>query len=209
MKVFLTNELDELSLWQIISQIKEEAQKLGLDPDRIIKRLSIGVGTKLITSEGSPSLGGVYKLVARQEKNNWIPAIKISENREKVPNPGSKHIWRIYNRQEKAIADLLGLKDEHISKDNDIMLHHPLDQTRKRLIKKESISYVEPLLVTVIKNGKLHYTFPNLVKLKERREHDLERLDTGVKRLINPHIYHVSLTPKLSQLKQEMIQSIK
>jgi nicotinate phosphoribosyltransferase len=208
-KVFLTNELDELSLWQIISQIKEEAQKFELDPGQIIKRLSIGVGTKLITSSGAPSLGGVYKLVARLEKKNWIPSIKISENREKVPNPGNKNIWRIYNKQDKAIADLLSLKDENISKENDITLHHPLDQTRKRLIKKESVSYVESLLTTILKNGKLHYMFPVLSKIREMRDHDLERLDTGVKRLINPHIYHVSLSPKLSRLKQEMIQSIK
>jgi nicotinate phosphoribosyltransferase len=208
-KVFLTNELDELSLWQIISQIKEEAQKFELDPDQIIERLSIGVGTKLITSSGSPSLGGVYKLVARLEKEHWIPSIKISENREKIPNPGNKNVWRIYNNQDKAIADLLSLKDENISQEKDITLQHPLDQTRRRLIKKTSVSSVESLLVTIVDNGKLDYTFPTLAEIREIRDQDLERLDTGVKRLINPHIYHVSLTPKLSQLKHEMIQSIR
>jgi nicotinate phosphoribosyltransferase len=35
----------------------------------------------------------------------------------------------------------------------------------------------------------------------------VERLDAGVRRLVNPHIYHVSLTERLWQLKQELIAS--
>jgi nicotinate phosphoribosyltransferase len=41
------------------------------------------------------------------------------------------------------------------------------------------------------------------------RDHDLERLDAGVKRIMNPHIYHVSLSPKLWELKQELISSMR
>ena len=38
-----------------------------------------------------------------------------------------------------------------------------------------------------------------------RRRQDLDRLDTGVRRLVNPHRYHVSLTPALYALKQQLI----
>jgi nicotinate phosphoribosyltransferase len=43
--------------------------------------------------------------------------------------------------------------------------------------------------------------------MRERRRADIERLDPGVKRLINPHIYHVSLTEELWKLKQSLIAS--
>ena len=63
-KIVLSNELDEMNIWQIITQITDEAPKYQLDPEGIIKRLVYGVGTRLITSYGDPSIGGVYKLVA-------------------------------------------------------------------------------------------------------------------------------------------------
>ncbi len=42
-------------------------------------------------------------------------------------------------------------------------------------------------------------------ELRAQRAADLERLDPGVRRLLNPHIYHVSLTPRLYDLKQRLI----
>ena len=66
--IVLSNELDEMNIWQIITQISEEASKYGLDADKVIGRLIYGVGTKLITSAGDSALGGVYKLVAVKDK---------------------------------------------------------------------------------------------------------------------------------------------
>ena len=60
---------------------------------------SWGVGTHLITSKDCPSFGGVYKLAAIQnEEGEFIPKIKISENTEKITNPGNKTIYRIYEK---------------------------------------------------------------------------------------------------------------
>ena len=41
--------------------------------------------------------------------------------------------------------------------------------------------------------------------IRERRQADLDRLDPGVRRLINPHVYHVSLTTELWQLKRRLV----
>src|SRR5207302_11411627 len=99
--IFMSNELDELVIWQIITQISAEAPRYGLDPDQIIGRLVYGVGTRLITSHGDPSLGGVYKLVAVRNAGEWLPAIKISESPQKTPNPGNQHAWRVHDEPSK------------------------------------------------------------------------------------------------------------
>lgn len=207
--IVLSNELDELNIWQIITQISEEAPKNGIDADNLISRLTYGVGTRLITSAGDASLGGVYKLVAVENNGNWKPAIKISESNEKIPNPGNKKVWRIYNSRNRATADFLTLNDEDPTKDEKIVLHHPYDQNKFRTISKDQISEIEDLLVDILQDGKLVYEFPSIEKLREKRKDDLSKLDTGVKRLINPHLYHVSISKKLWDLKQALITETK
>ncbi|MFQ5924184.1 MAG: nicotinate phosphoribosyltransferase, partial [Anaerolineales bacterium] len=76
--IVLSNNLDEMVIWQILTQIHREASRYGVDPDQLIGRLAFGVGTRLITSWGEPALGGVYKLVAVQDDSDWRAAIKIS-----------------------------------------------------------------------------------------------------------------------------------
>ncbi len=97
--IVLSSDLDELVIWQIITQIMQEAPRYGVDPDSLIKRLVYGVGTRLITSWGEPALGGVYKLVAVQQNGMWNSAIKLSETPSKVSNPGSKRVWRLYDQR--------------------------------------------------------------------------------------------------------------
>ncbi len=181
--IVLSNELDELTIWQIITQISEEAPKNGIDADNLISRLTYGVGTRLITSAGSASLGGVYKLVAVQENNIWRPAIKISESIDKIPNPGNKKVWRIYDKKKNATADFLTLENEEPAKYDKLILHHPYDQSKFRTIPKEQISGIESLLVDIIQDGKLVYDFPSIDVLREKRRSDLSKLDSGVKRL--------------------------
>lgn len=207
--IVLSNELDEMNIWQIITQIIQEARNYGLDADKVIGRLIFGVGTRLITSAGDSALGGVYKLVAVQNKGKWEPAIKISESMEKIPNPGDKKVWRIYDTAGKATADLISLSDEDPRKENEILLHSPVDQTKRRTITKNNISGIEPLLFDIIINGKLVYDFPSIDELRALREKDIESLDSGVRRLILPHSYHVSLSGKLWNLKQELIKELK
>jgi nicotinate phosphoribosyltransferase len=206
--IVLSNELDELNILQIITQIIEEAPRYDLDPDHLIDRLVYGVGTRLITSVGDPALGGVYKLVAVRDQGQWIPAIKLSESPSKMPNPGHKRVWRVYDERSKATVDLLSLEDEAHDQMAQITLRHPTDHTKYRTLNQTEITEIEPLLVDVLREGKLVYDLPSIEDIRQRRLADIDRLDTGVRRIINPHIYHVSLTQRLWNLKQDLIASI-
>jgi nicotinate phosphoribosyltransferase len=205
--IVLSSNLDELHIWQIITQIQGEAPRYGVDPDHLVGRLVYGVGTRLITSWGEPALGGVYKLVAVCDAGKWIPAIKISEAAAKTPNPGHKHVWRVYDVRGKATADLLSLDDENPREMEEVVLHHPTEHNVQRSLGREDIDEIEPLLVDVLDGGALVYDLPSIEEMRDQRQGDIERLDPGVKRLINPHIYHVSLTRRLWDLKQELIAS--
>jgi nicotinate phosphoribosyltransferase len=208
-RIVLSNQLDELVILQIITQIQEEASRYGVDSDRLIHRLVYGVGTGLITSRGDSALNGVYKLVAVQHQGGWTPAIKISETLSKTPNPGGKLVWRVYDQRHKATADVLSLPDEDLREMPALVLHHPTDHTKYRALDRAHISEIEPLLVEILKDGKLVYELPTIEQMRERREADLARLDAGVQRIMNPHIYHVSLTEQLWNLKQEVMKSVR
>ena len=205
--IVLSNELDEMVILQIITQVTHEAPRYGVDPDHLIGRLAYGVGTRLITSWGEPALGGVYKLVAVRERGDWLPAIKVSESSAKTPNPGNKLAWRVYDQRGKATSDLLSLDDESPGEMEQVVLHHPSDYTIIRSLQRDAIPRVEPLLVDVLHEGKVVYNLPSLEEIRRARLEDVRCLDPGVRRLMNPHIYHVSLTPKLWELKQQLIRS--
>jgi nicotinate phosphoribosyltransferase len=207
--IVLSNDLDELIIWQILTQITAEAPRYGLDADEVIGRLVFGVGTRLITSAGESALGGVYKLVALHHDGEWQPAIKISETAEKTPNPGYKHVWRLYDQHRQATADLIGLDGEDPTTLKRIELRHPTDHTQYRFLAQEQLSAVEPLLVDVWREGKETAARPSIETLRERRAADVDRLHPGVRRIMNPHIYHVSLTRQLWDLKDSLIQTIK
>jgi nicotinate phosphoribosyltransferase len=207
--IVLSNELDELVIWQIITQIQEEAPRYGLDADRLIGRLIYGVGTRLITSQGQSALGGVYKLVAIRKEDEWIPAIKISETPEKTINPGFKSVRRIYDGRNKATADLICTEGEEPEKSEKIVLRHPIERAKSRTLARDEISGVEPLLAEIMRDGRVVYELPPIDEMRKIRSGDIERLDAGVKRLVNPHIYHVSLTEKLWELKQRLIASVR
>lgn len=204
--IVLSNQLDEMVLWQIISQIQEEAPLYDVNPDEVIGRLVYGVGTRLITSEGDSALDGVYKLTAIGGQGEWTPAIKISETPAKIPNPGEKGVWRIYDQRGNATADLISLQDEDPRQMTELRLHHPSEHITLRSIHSHEISEIEPLLVPIYEDGKLVYQHPTIEEIRDRRDDDLARLDPGVRRIMNPHIYHVSLSTELWDLKQSLIK---
>jgi nicotinate phosphoribosyltransferase len=203
--IVLSSNLDELVIWQIITQIQDEAGRYDVDASALINRLAFGVGTRLITSWGEPALGGVYKLVALKRAGEWIPAIKVSDSVDKIPNPGNKHVWRLYDRRGKATADLLGLEEEDPRTMPRIELYHPADPAQRRAVDAGELSSIEPLLVDIFRQGKVVAELPTIDGLRQRRIADVERLDPGVRRLVNPHIYHVSLSRRLSELKRQLI----
>ncbi len=213
--IVLSNNLDELIILQIVTQIRHEAPRYGVDADHLVVRLVYGVGTRLITSWGEPALGGVYKLVAIKDtgagkggaSGAWVPAIKVSESVAKTPNPGNKLVWRLYDQRSKATADLLSLDDEDPGQMERIILRHPTDHAQVRELEGGTVASIEPLLVDVLRDGKLVRELPSIEQIRALRRADLGRLDPGVRRVMNPHVYHVSLTERLWTLKQELIRS--
>jgi nicotinate phosphoribosyltransferase len=199
--IVVSSELDELTIWQIRSQIAAEAPGAGLDADHLLRRLAFGAGTRLATSEGAPSLSGVYKLVALLGADGWRPTLKVSDTPAKAGDPGVKDVWRVYDARKLATADVLSLPDEELTEP--LTLHHPLEPGVSRTV--SGLSDVE----------RLHEHMDLLAPIDEhdaieaaraRRRADVDRLDHGVRRLVNPHVYHVSLTSPLWRLKQELME---
>ncbi len=203
--IVLSGDLDELVIWQILTQISEEAPRYSVDADQLINRLVFGVGTRLITSWGDPALGGVFKLVAVRDGDRWASAIKLSETPAKIPNPGQKRAWRIYDQRSKATADLITLDDEIPGDAKQLLFRHPTDHSKFRTMSTASISRIEPLLSEVWKHGKIEGHTPTIEEIRQRRQNDVDLLDPGIRRLVNPHIYHVSLSEALWKLRQETI----
>ena len=164
---------------------------------------SFGVGERLITAKSEPVFGGVYKLSAVEKDGKIIPRIKISENDEKITNPGFKKIVRIFDKTtHKAIADLITLANETIDENNTLEIFDPV-HTWKR--KKISNFYTKDLLVPIFKQGKLVYNSPSVLEIKEFAKSETEELWPEVLRFENPHTYYVDLSDELWTLKQNLL----
>jgi nicotinate phosphoribosyltransferase len=207
--IVLSNNLDELVIWQIVTQILEEAPRYGVDADRLVRRLVHGVGTALVTSAGDAALDGVYKLVAIDDGGRLRPAIKISESKAKTLNPGNKRVWRVYDRRGKATADLITLDHERPEAGQPLVLCHPTDEPRRRRLAGAEVSRIEPLHEEVFDKGGRLCEPPDLETMRARRVADLGCLDPGVKRLMNPHVYHVSLSEQLWERKQRLVAHLR
>ena len=207
--IALSNNLDELAIWQIITQIQQEASRYGVDAERLIKRLSFGVGTRMITSEGDSSLGGVYKLVAVRKGNDWLPAMKLSDSASKTPNPGKKKVRRLYDRRGYAAVDLVTTEDEDFDTSRDNAVYHPVEASKARVLRAGDIAEAEDLHQAVFGEGGRYLDDEPLTLMRERRAADLDRLDPGVLRLVNPHIYHVSLSESLWTLRTQLIKDLR
>ncbi|CEH29564.1 nicotinate phosphoribosyltransferase [Aneurinibacillus migulanus] len=161
-----------------------------------------GVGTNLITSYDCPALGGVYKLAAVKKDGEWLPRLKISENPTKITNPGYKQVVRFYDRtSDKPLADLIALAEEDIPGDK-ITLFDPLFPHKRKTIRNYR---VESLLQPVIEQGHRCYDTPSLESIRAYAQEQLTCFSPEIKRLINPHQYHVDLSQKLWDLKQSLI----
>ena len=193
-----SNDLDE----KLIQSLKSQGAAIN----------SWGVGTNLITSKDTPAFGGVYKLAAIEnpETGEMIPKIKISENSEKVTNPGDKVIYRIYIRETgKLFADLIALSDEVYDENDDLVLFDPIETWKKTRLKGGSY-IMKPLLIHVFEKGKCIYNNrPSVLELQDICRKDLDTLWEESRRLINPHQTHVDLSKPLYDLKQELLDKYK
>ena len=167
---------------------------------------SWGVGTNLITSESQPSFGGVYKLAATySDDGKWVPKIKLSENSEKITNPGNKQIYRIIEKDSgKVFADYIALEDETFSEKEDLVLFDPVDTWKKSTLKGGSYE-MRPLLVPIFLGGKLVYNCPSVEEIKAHCKKEQESLWEECRRLTNPHAVHVDLSDKLYEMKKRLL----
>ena len=164
-----------------------------------------GVGTKLITSEDCPSLGGVYKMSAETVDGRVIPKIKISENPVKITNPGVKKLWRIYdNKTGKATADLIALDYETFDTTRPLTIYDPVNTWKSMTLTDYTM---KELQVKVFEGGKRVYDSPSLQEIQQHCQEDLDTFWDQYKRLLNPHRYKVDLSDSLWMLKNSMLQN--
>lgn len=167
---------------------------------------SWGVGTSLITSKDCPAFGGVYKLAAVMGKDGqFIPKIKLSENTEKVTNPGNKTIYRIYEKESGKIkADLICLVDESFDESEPLLLFDPLEPWKKTKLPGGSYTMRE-IMIPVFVNGECCYESPSVMSIREYCQKELDTMWDETRRLVNPHKVYVDLSKKLYDIKIELL----
>ena len=167
---------------------------------------SWGVGTNLITAKDNPAFGGVYKLAAIENEDGvMVPKIKLSENTEKVTNPGDKTIFRIYDKEfHKIRADLICLADETFDVEKDLLIFDPIETWKKTRIHGGTYEMRE-LLVPIFKGGECVYTSPSVMELRDICTKEKDTLWEETLRFYNPHQVYVDLSDKLYDIKKELL----
>lgn len=187
-KICVTNSLDEY----LITSLLEQEAKVD----------SFGVGENLITAKSDAVFGGVYKLAAIEKEGNIIPKIKISENVEKITNPGFKKICRFYDKNTNyALADVIMLKEEADPEGE----YEIFDQHNTWKRKTLNNYYIKELQEKIFEKGKLIYQIPTLKETAQYAKEQMATLWEEVKRLKNPQKYYVDLSQKLYDLKTDML----
>ncbi len=190
-----SNDLDEF----LIESLKAQGAAIT----------SWGVGTNLITSKDNPSFGGVYKLAAIMGPDGeFIPKIKLSENSEKVTNPGNKMIYRIYEKSTGKIkADLICLVHEKYDEADDLLLFDPNEPWKKTKLKGGTYT-LYPLMKQIFKKGECVYTSPSVMEIREKCKEELDTLWDETKRFVNPHQVYVDLSKELYDIKIQLLDQM-
>lgn len=189
-KIVISNSLDEY----IIRDVLKEGACID----------SFGVGERLITAKSEPVFGGVYKLAALEKDGKMIPKIKISENVEKITNPGFKTIWRLFDKDtNRALADIIALDEEPAPAGDEIEIFDP-----NAIWKRKTVTnfYAKNLREQIFKGGKLVYDLPELNDIKQYCKEQLDLMWDEMKRFDNPQTYYVDLSNELWNLKNKMIE---
>ena len=185
-----SNDLDE----HLIASLKRQGATIT----------SWGVGTHLITAKDNPSFGGVYKLAAIEKDGKFEPKIKLSENTEKVTNPGNKTIYRIYTKdQHKIEADVICFADEKINENEDLNLFSPTSPWKRTKYEAGTFT-VREMLVPIFKNGECVYTSPSVMEIRDICAKEKDTLWAECRRFDNPHQTYVDLSKKLYDVKQDL-----
>ena len=187
-----SNDLDEY----VIESLKAQGAAIT----------SWGVGTNLITAKDNPAFGGVYKLAAIMGPDGeFIPKIKLSENSEKVTNPGNKTVYRVYEKETGKIkADLICLVDETFDENEPLLLFDPLEPWKKTKLAAGTYTLRE-LLVPIFKKGECCYESPKVMDIRSYCLKEQDTLWEETKRFVNPHQIYVDLSRKLYDTKIELL----
>lgn len=170
---------------------------------------SWGVGTHLITARDCPSFGGVYKLAAILKDGKFVPKIKLSENSEKVTNPGNKKVVRIYEKESGKIkADLICFEDEVFDEKEDLTIFSPKEIWKKTVLKGGEYVLREMLEPLFIK-GKCVYEKRDVMEIRKYCQEELNSLWKETRRLVNPHEVYVDLSKKLYDTKMSLFEDMK
>ncbi len=192
-----SSDLDEY----LINSLKQQGAKIN----------SWGVGTNLITSKDNPAFGGVYKLAAIKNpgEKDFTPKIKLSENTEKVTNPGNKKILRIYDKETGKIrADLICLVEETFDENEDLVIFDPIETWKKTLIEGGTYTLRE-LMVQVFKDGTcVYHDDATTMEIRQRCLKEQATLWDETRRLTNPHQMYVDLSDKLFKIKSDLLEEM-
>ena len=190
-----SNDLDEL----LIHDLKIQGAKIT----------AWGVGTNLITSKDNPAFGGVYKLAAIKNKDGqFVSKIKVSENTEKITNPGNKTIYRIYDKETgKMRADVICFADEFINENEDLLLFDPVATWKKTKLAAGTFT-VRELLLPIFLNGECVYESPTVKEIAAYCKKEKETLWDETMRLFNPHKVYIDLSQKLYNEKQSLLNQV-
>jgi nicotinate phosphoribosyltransferase len=188
-KIAVSNELNE----EIIYHLKAAKSPVDI----------WGVGTQMVTGGSDSALSGVYKLAARERNGSLVPTMKVSENPEKSTNPGVKQVYRFLDKKEAPVADLIAFDGREIHPGEQVKLFHPFMDYRHLTIEVEG--KVLPLLQKQMEDGKTLFPRPSLETIRERTLEQLRKLDSTYTRILNPHVYKVSISEELRNLKTSMI----
>ena len=170
---------------------------------------SWGVGTNLITSKDCPAFGGVYKLAAvKTGDGEFVPKIKLSENTEKITNPGNKTVYRIYEKTNgKLKADLISLVDDVFDESKDLVIFDPQATWKKTHLKGGTYTMKE-LMVKVFDKGECIYQSPSVMEIREFCKKEQETLWDETRRLVNPHEVYVDLSDRLYAMKTKLLNEM-
>ncbi|MDE6897335.1 MAG: nicotinate phosphoribosyltransferase, partial [Lachnospiraceae bacterium] len=190
-----SSDLDEY----LIDSLKTQGAKIT----------SWGVGTNLITSRDCPAFGGVYKLAAvKKGDGEFVPKIKLSENTEKITNPGDKTVYRIYEKANgKLKADLICLTDDRFDTSDDLIIFDPLETWKKTHLKGGTYTMKE-LMVKIFDQGRCIYQSPSVMDIREHCIEEQNTLWDETKRLVNPHEVYVDLSDRLYEMKTELLNKM-
>lgn len=166
---------------------------------------SLGVGDNI--SKPAGRMGCVYKEVALEENGKFIPKIKISNDTIKIVNPGFKRLYRAYDENGYAIADIMTERNQKLNAiEKEIMIICPTDILKNKKIENVKI---QELQVPIFKNGKLVYDDPGIEEKQIYCNQNMNSLYEEVKRTVNPHEYYVDGTKEYVDMKNNLINKTK